>query len=485
MLQGTPARRVEQMRAAEALHDAIDADTTYPFDFLAFRLTGFRRDYGTDAMLVGAAVRPDLRRVIDLLSGSVSVPLSDGGALTTDQLAARLGVSTKTLSRWRKEGLRWRRVEPLPGARRVIAFTEEAVEWFRADHGERVERAAGFTQIEPADRARLIARARRLAAATDASFNRVATHLAKRTGRAVETVRLILEKHDRERPDDPLFPDRTGPLTARQKRLISRAYRRGIGVGKLSERFRRSRATIHRVVLERRAARALRLPLTYVAYRGFGAEGADEVYLGPRLEPREADARRTTVPLDGLPSPLRELYVQPVVSPDKVRSLFLRFNYLKFRAAATRERFAAGPARARDLASFEADVARAARVRSLLVTWHLPVVLSVARRHLVGVDASPGRLIELLERGNPTLIQSVDAYDAAGRPSFDAFLTNRLLRTFAAQPAGPVKARKREGAEAVVQRMIDLAGESGVRLALGSEDDEGEVEPRMDAEGRG
>ena len=485
MLQSAPTRRAEQMRAAEALHDDIDADTTYPFDFLAFRLTGFRRDHGTDVMLVGAAVRPDLRRVIDLLSGSLSLPLSDGDAMTTDQLAARLGVSTKTLSRWRKEGLRWRKVEPLPGARKVIAFTEEAVRRFREDHGERVERAAAFTQIEPADRARLIERARRLAGATDASFNRVATHLAGRTGRAVETVRLILEKHDRDRPNDPLFPDRTGPLTPRQKRLISRAYRRGIGVGKLSERFRRSRATIHRVVLERRAARALRLPLSHIDHPNFRRDEAEQVYLAPRLEPRHPDPRQTTVPLDGLPSPLRELYVQPVVSPDKVRSLFLRFNYLKFRAAATRERFNRGPARAADVASFEADIARAARVRSLLTTWHLPVVLSVARRHLVGENPSPGRLIELLERGNPTLIESVDAYDARGRPSFEAFLTNRLLRTFAAQPAGPTKARKREGAEAVVQRMINLAGESGVRLALGTEEAAEGDEPQMDADRRG
>ncbi|MEM1108798.1 MAG: hypothetical protein AAGH99_08925 [Planctomycetota bacterium] len=474
------------------MHDQLDAEAAYPFEYLAFRLTGYRRDHGDDSLLVGEAVLPDLRLLIDQLSKTLEIPATDGDAKTTDALAAELNVSTKTLSRWRKAGLRWRWVVPMPGARPVIAFTADAVKNFRAKQADRVEKATTFTQLTPAQRDRLIARARRLASTTDATFNQVAAHLAKRTGRALETVRLIMEKHDRQQTDpaDKLFADRTGPLTGRQKRLISRAHRVGVPVGKLAERFRRSRATIYRVVLDRRAARALRLQLDMVPNANFTREDAADVYLRATLEPtpgmkgkgsrstNSSGGRMSAVPLDGLPEELAPLYTQPVVSPDKIRSLFLRYNFLKHRALATRERFAHAPARAGDLGLFEADVARAARVRSLLVTWHLPVVLSVARRHLVGKpDNTPTRLLELLELGNPVLIDAVERYDAAARPTFDSVLTNRLLQSFATPigtfaKRGPGKARKRVSAAEVMQRMINLADESGVYLAITEPADE-------------
>ena len=476
-----PPRRDALLRRAEALHDTLEPGTAYPFAFIAFRLTGFRRDYGDDSLLVGQALLPDLRQLIDQLSHSLELPPADGEVLTAQQLAQQLNISTKTLTRWRKDGLRWRwvtlptiadtgKTESDNPGKKLIGFTAAALAHYRERRPDRIARASSFTQLTPAQRRRLLQRARRLAAATDASFNRVADHLARRSGRALETVRLILEKHDRDHPEDPLFADRTGPLTGRQKRLIGRAYRMGIHVGKLAERFRRSRATIYRVILDRRAARALRLRLDHHPHPQFALPDAAAVYLRDNLSPDLAAQRapRSTVPTDGLPETLRPLYVQPVVSPDKIRALFLRYNFLKFRAATTRQAFAHAPARARDLDAFEQDVARAARVRSLLVTWHLPIVLSVARRHLVGKpDNSPHRLVQLLETGHPLLIDLVDAYDPAGRPTFESLLTTRLLQTFAADPASQRgKALRRATAAEVMQRLINLADESGIHLAI-------------------
>ena len=426
--------------------------------------------------VVGPAYK---RTLIDQLSKTLALPAADGNAKTADALASELNVSTKTLSRWRKAGLRWRWIVPMKGARPVIGFTADAVEHFRTHQSQRVAKATTFSQLTPAQRERIIARARRLASTTDATFNQVAAHLAKRTGRALETIRLSLEKHDQQQShaDDKLFADRSGPLTARQKRLISRAHRMGGGVGKLAERFRRSRATIHRVVLDRRAGRALRLPLEFVPHANFARDDAADVYLRASLEPVKASkhTRLSAVPVDGLPEGRQPLYTQPVVSPDKIRSLFLRYNFLKHRAIASREKFAHAPARAADLNRIEADIARAARVRRLLDTWPLPVVLSVARRHLVGKpDNTVNHLLQLLELGNPVLIDAVERYDAAGRPTFESVLTNRLLQTFAAPVGtfakrGPGKARKRATAAEVMQRMINLADESGVHLAITEE----------------
>lgn len=484
------ALRDAAMRRAEALHDQVDPDVTYPFAFLAFRLTNLRREYGVDALYVGQAVRADLRQLIDRLSRTLILPPSDGDARPTAQLAADLSVSTKTLSRWRADGLRWRWIAPdgVPAeskaqVRRVIGFTAEAVAAYTQRRTDKVARAKGFSQMTDAQRGRLIARARRLAHTTDATLNQVAAHLAKRSGRALETLRLVLEKHDRDHPDDPLFADRTGPLTARQKRLISRAHRVGIGVGKLAERFRRSRGTIYRVLIERRVARAQRLPLTSVPHPNFERDDAAPVYLRPGLIPTRDALRKgpqSTVPLDDLPDELAGLYVRPVVSADKIRSLFLRYNYLKHTATRVRAAWVRTAAPAGEVDRFERWVTQAAQVRSLLVTWHLPAVLSVARRHVAGLENPGPHLVELLELANPVLIDAVESYDAARQPTFEHMLTNRLLKSFAARAAaaaGPAKARKREAAGQVVQRMIDLANESGVYLALSdgaSENESGE-----------
>src|SRR5690606_13154618 len=145
-----PAKRAEHVRRAERLHDEIGEQRNYPLDFLVYRITGYRRDRGDSVLLVGEAILPDLRLIIDHLSRSVDLPMGEGEpAETAEQLAQRLNVSTKTISRWRKLGLRWRWAVPAAGGRKQIVFTQSAVEHFTARHAERVDKAARFSQIEP------------------------------------------------------------------------------------------------------------------------------------------------------------------------------------------------------------------------------------------------------------------------------------------------------------------------------------------------
>ena len=109
----TPVKkRVEQVRRAERLYDAIDRQRNYPFDFVNFRITGYHSE-SEDALLVGEALLGDLRLLIDSLSRSMGMPRTDDEPIVTPQkLADRFNVSVKTVDRWRKLGLRWRWAEP-------------------------------------------------------------------------------------------------------------------------------------------------------------------------------------------------------------------------------------------------------------------------------------------------------------------------------------------------------------------------------------
>lgn len=469
LLMAPPERRAEQVPRIEQLHDEIDQSASYPLDYLAYRITRFRREGDASLVLVGEAVLPDLRLMIDALSRSIDLPIDSApGTLTVEDLATKLNVSTKTITRWRQAGLRWRWVVPTLGGRKTVALTPQAVERFSAVNKERVEKASQFSQMTPDDRRKLIDRARRIATGRDVSLNQVAAHLSRRTGRALETIRQLLEAHDRDNPQRRIFQD-DGPISPQQKRLIARAYRMGVSVGKMSQRFGRSRATIYRVINEKRAATARRLPLHYVESPTFGRPDADEVILRGDLEPYPANRPRhvSAVPVDDLPQPLRPLYRQPMIDDVRQRSLFVRFNYLKFKAAMIRDGLDRYEPRAADLDAFEKCIKQARQIRDLLVKANLPTVLSVAKRQLIGSpERTTNRLLQLLELGVPVLIAAVDEYQASRSQTFSSFLTNRLMQHFVAVQVNGGRAHRRLSAEQLLRRMVDQANESGVVLSL-------------------
>lgn len=467
-----PQKQTSQLHRTERLHDEIDPVVNYPLDYLVYRITGYRPAAGDSVLLVGAAVLPDLRLIIDALSRSVDPPVTAGEpAESVAQLACRLRVSTKTISRWRRAGLRWRWVRPAAGTRKRIGFSPEAVERFVAAHPERVEKAARFTQMGSAQRRKLIEGARRIAQASAASLNQVAAQLARETGRALETIRLIIEQHDAATPPQRIFTNHDGPLSSKQKRLIVRAHGLGISANKIAKRVGRARSTVYRVIQERRAAAARRVSLPFVASPTFDRPDAGQVILRSDPPPPAAGhpPPMSVVPVEDLPEPLRALYRQPVLDNQRQRSLFIRYNYLKYKASKLRDALDRTNPRAADLDTFEMYAFQASQLRSLLVNRALPVVLSVAKRHLIGqTDRSVNRLVLLLAMGHEVLIEAVDSFNATRSQRFDSFLTNQLMRRFASESApGPgarPKAQRRLTPEQMLNHLIEAAGKSGVKL---------------------
>ncbi|KKL88385.1 hypothetical protein LCGC14_1925210, partial [marine sediment metagenome] len=128
--------------SAEALLRIIKNDTSYPYEFVVYRLTGYRP---SRAELVepidGADLRADLPRLalqlcnsIELPAGAYSEPVYD-----TPALAKRFRVSTKTIQRWRRQGLVARRLVFEDGKKR-IAFLTSSVRDF-VDRRRRERRA--------------------------------------------------------------------------------------------------------------------------------------------------------------------------------------------------------------------------------------------------------------------------------------------------------------------------------------------------------
>ncbi len=492
LLFSPPDKRRQQVLRAEALHDQIESGQTYPLDFVTFRITNYRpRNTDDDqTLLVGAALKADLRLLIDSLSRSLDMTPAEGEQVETPrQLAARLGVSTKTIDRWRQTSLRWRWMV-LPGTeRRQVVIPRQAVETMLTDQGERVRRASRFTRMDMAQRSRLVERARRLARDANLSRHQIARRLALQAGRAPETIRAILEKHDRQHPDDRLFPDEGGKLSDRQRRVIARAMRRGVAVRRIMKRFRCSRSTAYRVVQEQRAQMLHDRAIGYATLPWF-AQAAQAVDQGediaaileahaplPAAADAAGDAPRKPAALDDLPSPLRELYDQPRAHRETQRVLAVRMNFWRYLAARMRDRLPASNPRVADLDAIDAMRERGDAIMRQLVRMNLPVVLATARRHVQGHEDRLLRLFDLLELGNRVLIDAIDQYDVTRGRSLEWYVTWRLMQRFvrerlkaettlAAALGDPLTlARRRELPQQVYQRMLAHARQRGIELA--------------------
>src|SRR5699024_4103698 len=101
----------------------------------------------------------------------------DQPSRTTDQLAEQLNVSSKTIERWRKAGLRWRWVKPADESRRRIGITQTALEHFSAQNPKRIARASALTQI-PKDKHQQLLDKARTVSKNGASLNSTAATLA-------------------------------------------------------------------------------------------------------------------------------------------------------------------------------------------------------------------------------------------------------------------------------------------------------------------
>jgi len=446
--------RLQMIDRAERLVAILDPSKKYPYDFICYQVTGYRPRTAALEALDGRLLRQDLVRMIETLSDSMDLKADALGekVLSIEDLAARFNVSTKTIARWRQAGLVSRRFVYSDGKKRV-GFLESSVANFVAHNNRRVEAASGFSQLTPEEKREIIRRARRLSHYCHCCLYEVSKRIARKMGRAIETVRYTIKAYDEAHPDLKLFPNATEQLNDRDREMLFRAFRRGVSVHALARRFCRTRSSVYRIINEMRVEHLLREPTECIFNAEFDDADAEAKILGP--EPPEPEGRLPKPP-PGLPVYLRTLYRTPLLTRDQESYLFRKYNFLKYRAQQLKEKLRrARLPRSREIEEVERLLVLANEVKNRIVKANLRLVVNIAKRHV----GSSSNFFELISDGNISLMRAVEKFDYSRGFKFSTYASWAIIKNYARTI--PQENYRLDRFVTGKDELLDLAGETG------------------------
>ncbi len=417
-------KRLEQVENAEVLLYEISANKTYPYELVCFRITGFRPSATPFLTISGEDLQHDLLRFIEDVSDAVNLRAEDAGqaVYTVDDLSKMFNVSTKTISRWRQQGLASRRF--LFDGRKRVGFLQRSVDRFVADNSEKVRRGERFSQMSDSERGEILQQARRLAR-LGSSPSEVSRRIAGQMNRSIETIRYTLKHFDQRHPDLAIFPERMAPLTTETRESLYSQFRRGTSVDELSRRYGRTRTAIYRIINEVRAERIKELPLDFIYHASFDDPAAEAEIMGPM--PEGEKKLRAGRPPSGLPPYLASLYDVPLLSREQEMHLFRKLNFLKYRASKLRDDLDPAQAKSSTMDEIEALNEAAIAVKNQIVQANLRLVVSIAKRHVSQAD----ELFGLISDGNMSLIRAVEKFDFARGNKFSTYASWAIMKNFA------------------------------------------------------
>ena len=431
-------RKLEQVDCAENLLRDLKDGRDYNFEFISFRLTGFRPENAPVIKISTKDLRHDLLCFIEDLSEAANVAADDVAqpVHTVDDLSRMFNVSTKTISRWRRQGLVSRKFI-FDGGRKRVGFLHTSVDQFVKNNREKVKRGERFSQLTNHDKDEIIDRARRLAIAGGCPAE-VTRRIASQMGRSVETIRYTIKQFDSDNPEISIFPNQTGPLNLEMKERIYADFQSGRSADSIARRYCRTRTTVYRVINEMRATAIMELPLDFMDNAEFHRKSAFKKIVESPMPELEKPARKTKPPA-GLPRYLASLYEVALLNREQEQYLFRKYNFLKCKASKLRESLDVTRAKASLMDEVESLYDQAVKIKNRIVQSNLRLVVSIAKRH---VNASED-FFQLVSDGNMSLIRAVEKFDYSRGNKFSTYASWAIMKNFARTIPGEFRQKER------------------------------------------
>lgn len=427
-----PKRRKE-LESAEKLLAIIDKDKAYPFEFVCFKITGFRpKDLLEQQSIKGDELAEDLMIFISKLSGQVAQPIAaqEEKVYTIEELAGTFDVSTKTIQRWRKRGLTARKFIFNDGKKR-FGFLQSAVDKFLRKNPDLIAKAKDFGRLTNKQKQQIIKQARTLAAKGTISRYQIIEKIAAKIDRVHETVRYTILNYEKSNPGKVIFGKPPGAISPVQAAELYKLFKQGRSVEELMKRFNRSKSSIYRIINRRRAKDVLAKKIEFIDSDEFLQEGAGEKILAEPLDMEKPTDHKSTELFKLAPGSLSE-YLQtlkeiPVFNREREVELFRRYNYLKYLACITRAGMKPARVLSGQLGQIEGRLAEADTIKKMIIEANLRLVVSIARKHVV----SGANLSDLVSEGNFSLMRAVEKFDYTKGFRFATYASWAIAKDYA------------------------------------------------------
>jgi RNA polymerase sigma factor (sigma-70 family) len=419
--------RMEQIHGIDRLLGLVEAERTYPFEFVCFHITKYRkRGPATGYSIPGKALVNDLVTLAEVLSRKSNLTIAELGEPyeTHEELAKELQVSTKTVRRWRSRGLMGLRVIFDDGVNR-LAFCRSTIDRFVQQHRALVVKGAAFTQLSEAEKRRIVDLARELLTQRPLKLHAAAKIISEQTGRAVETVRYTLRRYDEANKATSLFTNRNGAVRCERHEAIWKCRQAGDSVEAIAAAFECTAAEVEAILRQVQVEQWIQTPLDWIHNELFDAPNADAMILEVP-EPTAANGPTPRIPSD-LPPYLRSLYLTPLLTREQEQDLFRRYNYLKFKAARVFKRVAPAAISAEQFEAISDLRSQIEQVRQRIIRANLRLVVSIAKKHAGWAS----NFFEVVSDGNMSLMRAVEKFDYARGNKFSTYATWAVMKNYA------------------------------------------------------
>ena len=433
-LKFTPAeKRQQQLDATEKLFEIIDRGKEYPFEFVFFRITGFHpKDLPELQPIKGDELAEDLGVFISKLSGQIAQHVTEQKqkVYTIEELAEVIGVSTKTIHRWRERGLLAKKFVFDDGKKR-FGFAQSVVDKFLKANPQLIYKAKNFTRLTNKQKEQVIKRAAELAAQTKKSRYQIIKQIAAEIGKVHETVRYTILNHEKSHFGKRIFIKPSGVIGPRQESEVYKLFKQGCSVKELMKSFSRSKSSIYRIINQRKARAILAKKVEFIDSDEFMQADAEEKILAKPISVHKPISDENSELL-GLPSSSLAEYLQvlktiPVLNREREAELFRRYNYLKYLACMTKATVKPTHVSSTQMRKMENYLTEAETIKKIIIEANLRLVVSIASKHAKG-GAS---LSDLISEGNFSMMRAVEKFDYTRGFRFATYASWAIAKEYA------------------------------------------------------
>ncbi len=425
------SQQLKQLAAAEELYKIVSPDKDYPFEFICFKITGYRPKEHTSEMVSGKELLESLPMYIAKSSARLRLPAArqKENIYSLSDTAKKLNISIRTIERWQKRGFFGKKYVFADGGLKT-GFTESQIDEFIKANPSLVEKASSFSIIEPKLKDKIVERASQIARDETLSRTAVIRKVAAEFDRAPETVRSIIvdcEKNNKRQ----IFLRRHSVIGTSQAAMIFNMFEQGENVESLAEKFGKSTSSIYRIITQRRIRKLLTTKVEYIPSAEFNKANARENILSGRGYARRTPRKILSAADGGIGGKNWEDFIEtvkkiPMLNRQQETELFKRYNFLKFLAAEVLSKLSLTKSCGRDAHLAEDFLAEAGRLKNIIIEANLKLVISIASRHAVGANTQ-----DLVSEGNMALMRAVEKFDYTKGFRFSTYASWIIARDFA------------------------------------------------------